>query len=312
MSYVLTAGSFDIIHQGHEALLRKAFSLGKPVKIGLASDAFIRDYKENEPYESYPTRKLKLSKVADEYKTPYHIFPFDDIFGDAITNTEYSDIVVAKTSKLNASLINKKRAHPLKIHVADMTYDEYGEKYVSSERIRAGLIDTDGKVFFSPLHIEDIYISGSQRKELQFDIWGELVSNDPKICRESIAVGDATCIKLKKHDISAFVYDHTIERIPLKLHEQFKPPHGYIALYVDNPAAIVTRELQEILFKHVNSRFALQISGEEDLAALAFLLAYPLNTCIYYGLPNKGLVELPCTLHWKRKAYNLLYGSKRS
>ena len=44
-NHVILGGTFDHIHRGHEALLRKAFVIGKKVTIGLTSDVYVRNSK---------------------------------------------------------------------------------------------------------------------------------------------------------------------------------------------------------------------------------------------------------------------------
>jgi uncharacterized protein (UPF0218 family) len=50
----------------------------------------------------------------------------------------------------------------------------------------------------------------------------------------------------------------------------------------------------------------LKIIGEEDLAVLPLILAAPLDTIIYYGQPNKGLVKILVSEENKERAYNIL------
>jgi uncharacterized protein (UPF0218 family) len=48
------------------------------------------------------------------------------------------------------------------------------------------------------------------------------------------------------------------------------------------------------------------IQGEEDLAAVALSLVLPLGSCIYYGQPQKGMVELVVTEKIKQSFFDLL------
>ncbi|HZJ18601.1 MAG TPA: DUF359 domain-containing protein, partial [Patescibacteria group bacterium] len=47
------------------------------------------------------------------------------------------------------------------------------------------------------------------------------------------------------------------------------------------------------------------IKGEDDLAVLPLILCAPLNFYIYYGQPDKGVVEILVTEDVKEKAYKL-------
>jgi uncharacterized protein (UPF0218 family) len=50
----------------------------------------------------------------------------------------------------------------------------------------------------------------------------------------------------------------------------------------------------------------INITGEEDLAVLPFVLVAPLNFQILYGQPNEGIVAIFITNDIKKRAMNLL------
>jgi len=312
MKHVLTAGSFDIFHKGHETLIKRAFEIGDTIRIGIASDEYIKKTKLHEPYHGYKKRHRMVEEFAIQFHKPFQLFHFDSIYGDAASNKNYTHIVVAKASLPNGKLINLKRDKKLIIEVVDMVYDELNEYPISSERIKAGIIDTDGKVFFSKNNIVDITISKEQRNELQNRIWGKLHPIIKNKCQRAIAVGDATCNKFKKKNLYAYVFDNVVERKPLEADKLFNPPATHKIIKIKNSPATVGSNLQKTIYDNLSHQFALEIDGEEDLATLAFLLEYPLDTSIYYGLPGRGLIELPCTQKWKREAYKLIYGENRS
>src|SRR5947208_15664821 len=80
---VVLGGTFDILHKGHEALLRAAFE-GGPERglIGLTTDRFARESRSRvNPYATRE-RNLKRSLAARKWR-PAKIHPTDDPYGPA-------------------------------------------------------------------------------------------------------------------------------------------------------------------------------------------------------------------------------------
>src|SRR5207245_4020072 len=80
---VVLGGTFDILHKGHEALLRAAFE-GRPerVLIGLTTDRFARESRSRvNPYADRE-RNLKRFLTARKWR-PAKIEPIDDSYGPA-------------------------------------------------------------------------------------------------------------------------------------------------------------------------------------------------------------------------------------
>jgi pantetheine-phosphate adenylyltransferase len=79
MKKVALGGTFEILHKGHEALLRKAFSFGK-VTIGLTSDRFAEKLKKRK-VEEFLRRKKNLEKfIFKKFKKKARISEINDIF----------------------------------------------------------------------------------------------------------------------------------------------------------------------------------------------------------------------------------------
>src|SRR5437879_13077399 len=80
---VVLGGTFDILHEGHEALLRAAFE-GRPaeVLIGLTTDRFARESRTR--VNSYSVRERNLKRLlATRRWRPARIEPIDDADGPA-------------------------------------------------------------------------------------------------------------------------------------------------------------------------------------------------------------------------------------
>ena len=139
---VVVGGTFDYLHLGHKALIEKAFEVGRQVIIGLTSDEMIK--KNSAPYIE---RKKKLKKFLKSKN--YEILELKDPYGPAIVEEEIEAIVVSKETRARAAEINEIRKRrglaPLEIVVVPFVLSENGRP-ISSERIRKGEIDAEGRV----------------------------------------------------------------------------------------------------------------------------------------------------------------------
>ena len=114
---VVLGGTFDVLHKGHEALLKKAFSLGK-VTIGLASDKMARKLKKRK-VNLFKDRKLVLEKfIRKNFSKGFRIIKIEDKFGPTLEK-DFDYIVVSPETYPKAVLINRKRKRlkrePIKI-----------------------------------------------------------------------------------------------------------------------------------------------------------------------------------------------------
>ncbi|UWG51329.1 DUF359 family protein [Halalkaliarchaeum sp. AArc-CO] len=77
---------------------------------------------------------------------------------------------------------------------------------------------------------------------------------------------------------------------------------------VENPAAVLRRELLEALHEGLSSPnpTILRVDGEEDLAALPAVLAVPVGSSVVYGQPGEGMVHVAVTETVKRDVRRLL------
>ena len=114
---VVLGGTFDVLHKGHEALLKKAFSLGR-VTIGLASDKMARKLKKRK-VNLFKDRKLVLEKfIRENFSKGFRIIKIEDKFGPTLEK-DFDYIVVSPETYPKAVLINGKRKRlkkkPIKI-----------------------------------------------------------------------------------------------------------------------------------------------------------------------------------------------------
>ncbi|MFH1036695.1 MAG: phosphopantetheine adenylyltransferase [Patescibacteria group bacterium] len=144
---VIAGGTFDILHKGHKALLRKAFELGK-VEIGLTSDEMAKEGRGRKVVE-FGSRGRELKDFIEKelgYKA--EIFEIKDKFGPTLEN-DFDYIVVSPETYKTALEINEEREKrnkkPIEIVKIDFVLAEDG-KPISSARIYNGEIDKEGRL----------------------------------------------------------------------------------------------------------------------------------------------------------------------
>ncbi|WP_461863150.1 phosphopantetheine adenylyltransferase [Thermococcus sp.] len=146
---VVVGGTFDRLHLGHKALLRKAFEVGSYVYIGLTSDEMIRGKPYAERILPYGLRLRDLLKFLDvNGYSGYRIIKIHTAIGFADRIKSLEAIVVSEETYKGALIVNRARAErglePLEIVVIPVVRSVLGPK-ISSTLIRAGLIDPFGR-----------------------------------------------------------------------------------------------------------------------------------------------------------------------
>ena len=139
------AGTFNIIHDGHRALLDRAFELGDRVLIGLTSDRMASESRTD--VVSFEVRKKALEDCLCA-RDNYVIFEIDDIYGpDEIMDT--ADILVVSEETLdNGKRVNEHRTvrglRPLEISVVPIVLSYDGKK-ISASSIMEGRYGRSGR-----------------------------------------------------------------------------------------------------------------------------------------------------------------------
>jgi len=147
---VMVGGTFDLLHIGHQALLKCAFETAGTdgsVRIGLSSDEFAA--RKDHPVQSYDTRRKELSTwiAKSGFTTPYIIEPLHDPFGSACRE-DFDVLVVSYETSAGGKLINQKREEaglkPVMLQEVACVCADDG-KPVSSTRIHQGIINKLGE-----------------------------------------------------------------------------------------------------------------------------------------------------------------------
>ena len=145
---VCVGGTFDLFHNGHKKLLKKAIELAGvngSIFIGITSD---RMTEKKGRIASFEKRKKSIKQYLSEEGKRAIIQSITDKFGPSIDG-DYDAIVVSPETKPTAEEINQKRKQlgkkPLRIVVIPFVLSEDNQP-ISSSRIRRKEIDEKGKM----------------------------------------------------------------------------------------------------------------------------------------------------------------------
>lgn len=144
-------GTFDILHRGHKALLRKALQIGNRVMVGVTSDRFVARMRKAHEVCPYSVRARGIRQFFQNKKAlkRTEIVPIEDQYGPAATNPGVEALVVSKETLKTAKEINTIRRNsglrPLKLIAVEMVLAN-DNKPISARRIRKGEITKAGRI----------------------------------------------------------------------------------------------------------------------------------------------------------------------
>ncbi len=147
---VAMGGTFDVIHNGHMALLKKSFSISSKVIIGLSSDQLA--IKRGKSLVNDYSKRFSLLESAIEKNFPnssYEISKLENDFGPAVVEGSVKALVVSEETSAKGLHLNELRAErnlpSVEIVVVPMVLAEDG-KAISSTRIKNSEIDSNGNL----------------------------------------------------------------------------------------------------------------------------------------------------------------------
>ena len=147
---VAMGGTFDIIHDGHMALLNKSFSISSKVIIGLSSDQLATKRGKN-LVNDYSKRLSSLKSVIEKNfsNSSYEISKLENDFGPAIIEGSVKALIVSEETSDKGLYLNELRVErnlsPVEIVVVPMVLAKDG-KAISSTRIKNSEIDSSGNL----------------------------------------------------------------------------------------------------------------------------------------------------------------------
>ena len=147
---VAMGGTFDVIHNGHMALLKKSFSISSKVIIGLSSDQLA--IKRGKSLDNDYSKRFSLLESTIEKNFPnssYEISKLENDFGPAVVEGSVKALVVSEETSAKGQHLNELRAErnlpPVEIVVVPMVLAKDG-KAISSTRIKNSEIDSNGNL----------------------------------------------------------------------------------------------------------------------------------------------------------------------
>ena len=137
MTTAAVAGTFDVLHDGHKALLRRAFEVGDVVMVGITSDRMASGSRG----VSAPMhiRRAELEAFLSDMGE-HRIFEIDDIYGPDEVMDSVDVLVVSEETMDNGRRVNERRASrglkPMELSVVPLVMSDDGGKISSSAILR--------------------------------------------------------------------------------------------------------------------------------------------------------------------------------
>jgi pantetheine-phosphate adenylyltransferase len=292
-------GTFDHFHAGHQEFLQFASGLGQTLLIGVIIDQQTQGKEYDYLIEKYDVRVKSVVNFCQGQGISAQIVPLSDTYGPTITaDSPVNQLAVTTQSKSGAVAINAKRVAlelpKLPIHVCQLATDQTGQP-ITSTRIRAGQVSREGVVYAK-------IIDGGLRlnnlaREFFAQPQGRLILEPTKqLARSSeltvCVVGDIALASFIQNNwrYDLGVFDGRSQRKPIA---GLSPVLSQADQTTTNPAGEISKNLVTALQSWLTKNFKhLRIDGEEDLTAVALALLLPLESVIYYGQRNQGMVEM--------------------
>jgi pantetheine-phosphate adenylyltransferase len=148
---VAVGGTFDELHNGHKALLSKAFEIGDHVVIGLTSDALVSEMQKPHLTASYEERLKGLEVYLSERRlwSRTKVVMLLDSHGSSVRDPEIEALVVSEETKPTAEKINERRKKaglPLLTIATVSMVPSQNCSPISTTRIRRGEMDREGRL----------------------------------------------------------------------------------------------------------------------------------------------------------------------
>ena len=317
--HIALGGTFDLLHLGHIDFLKKSFSISEFVTVGIVSDIYANALRKKS-FETFWERKRNVQKLLKDegFDRRFSIVSLHDIFGTTPKDSSIEAVIGTENTKSGGILLSNKRLDlgmdALDIVILPLKLADDGVP-ISTSRIKDGFISRSGLNYFEYLRRRDFLLPRDLRKTLRKP-FGEIVKNITT-CRDLsnlpfYTVGDQTTANFvaEGHFPSIAIVDFHIQRS--KRYNSIRDLGIVDPINIGraiNRAGEVSKNLSCVIYKSLQSpdrRKIILVRGEEDLAVLPLALMAPLNSSIYYGIREKGLVELKVSEDLKVKLLSLL------
>ncbi len=315
----LVGGTFDRFHDGHKQLLLTALDVAELVEVWISNDTMSA---AKSPFlQSFEDRRESILAWADERITTHEL---EDSLGPAPSRKDCDGIICTPETLSNCQSINEIRLSngliPLEIIEASHALDEIGG-IISSTRIRAGLIDQNGKQWLKHSDRSKTYLFHRGLDEELKEPSGELFigpEDSPEVAMSAameniapgglVAVGDVSVETLLDMGVipDIALVDGMTKR--KELENKVDLSSFDVLINAESPAGEITPSLIHSIEAalHNDQTTCIEVDGEEDLAPIIIHLLAPLGTNIVYGQPGKGVVLRVTDLSSKEQCRGLL------
>lgn len=321
--HIAIGGTFDLLHLGHQKFIKHAFSIGERVTIGVTSEELVKKLKGGS-HQGF-SQRFKVVRAFvnfNKFSRLASVIQLDDIFGSTLHDETIDCLLVTDDSLAGAKIVNKGR---IKIGLKELPVEVFSlvlgkdKKAISSKRIRDGEINQQGLNYYEYLIKKgDLYLPQNLRGALRkpfgkvYEELGKIKSLDDKK-RLVAAVGDYTTQSFVKN---GFVPDLSVIDFKIQRASTFE---GVIDLGFSgqekiietvSPPGIISQGLVKAIHESLttvgNNKTIVLVDGEEDLSVLVLSLMAPLDSIIYYGIRNRGSVQVKVNLNLKSKLIELI------
>ncbi len=141
------AGTFNVLHDGHKALLERAFSLSDHVRIGITTDRMAAVARTR--INPYYLREKAVEEYLRSMNREAEIFPIDDMYGPKDRMIDVDVLVVSEETFDNGRKVVEWRSgisdKVLELSVVSLVKRKDGNK-ISSTDIIDGICSRDGSM----------------------------------------------------------------------------------------------------------------------------------------------------------------------
>ncbi|MCL2148706.1 MAG: inosine/xanthosine triphosphatase [Methanomassiliicoccaceae archaeon] len=142
----VVAGTFDVLHEGHRRLIRRAFEAGDEVLVGITSDGMASS-KEGGRAPIH-LRRRELEAFLCGMGKPWEVVEISDMYGPRDKMDASDVLVVSEETAPNAELVNRERAsrgvRPFEVVVVPLVAASDGGK-ISSAGVLRGDYSREGR-----------------------------------------------------------------------------------------------------------------------------------------------------------------------
>ena len=138
------AGTFNILHDGHKALLDRAFELGDEVYIGITSDSMASSSRDH--LNTYYVRETAVREYAETKDKRFRIFCIDNVYGPDEMMDRVDVLVVSKETVGNGNKVIERataKGRKMGLSVVDIVNKDDGTK-LSSTDVMKGVCSRNG------------------------------------------------------------------------------------------------------------------------------------------------------------------------